>query len=321
MKKSLPIFFFVSLAVLFGQDNKLAVKPGPAPPQKKTIITTPKITPVSAPAPKPAELTVKNIIDFVEAGLSEDIIIAKIKKNNKAFDLSAEELLKLKGTKVSENVILLLMDPTAQPKVAPPSPPLAASKPEPAPVTTLTTMAPPIIAVPPQPKKQDSVIAHVPEQAGMYYLNGTELVRVDLKTMASSKVAGRLGNKLTFGIKSVKTNAYLIGPSAKTRMKDTSPVFYLRLSENGNIDEVVLVSLYVKTDRRELEVSAVGGIVGSKQGLRMEVMKPFDSQELAPRLYKIVTSIIGRGEYLFYLVGSADAIKGVQGKGYDFGVD
>jgi len=146
-------------------------------------------------------------------------------------------------------------------------------------------------------------------------------LRIDLKTMASSKVAGRLGHQLTLGIKSVKVNAYLIGPNAKTRMKDTSPVFYLRLPENYSIDEVILVSLYSKTDRRELEVSAMGGAVGAKQGLRMETMKPFDSQELAPRLYKIVTGIVGRGEYIFYLVGSADAMKGIQGKGYDFGVD
>jgi hypothetical protein len=53
----------------------------------------------------------------------------------------------------------------------------------------------------------------------------------------------------------------------------------------------------------------------------METMRPFENQELAPRLYKIATNILGRGEYLFYLVGSADTIKGIQGKGYDFGIE
>ncbi|SPF51331.1 hypothetical protein SBA4_4610001 [Candidatus Sulfopaludibacter sp. SbA4] len=93
------------------------------------------------------------------------------------------------------------------------------------------------------------------------------------------------------------------------------------MNEGQAIDELVLVSLYPKADRRELEVSALGGAVGAKHGIRMEVMKPFETQELGPRLYKVAAGILPRGEYLFYIVGSADNVKGIQGKGYDFSVE
>lgn len=292
-----PVFVLVFAVSLPAQQ-----KPKPATASQQT-----------APKPKPPEgLTVDQVIQMVKAGVPEELIIAKIQKNAKAFDLSSDQLIQLKTEKVSTNIVKCLMDPQAQltspVPVTPPAPPSA----------TAETIAPRVTPVPVQPKKEDSAAPLVPEQAGAYYLNGSELIKVDIKTLGSSKVAGRLGHHLTLGLKSVKINAYLIGPSAKTKVKETSPTFYVRLPEAFSIDEVVLVSLYVKTDRRELEVSAEKGAVGSKQGLRMEVMRPFESQELGPRLYKIATSILGKGEYLFYLVGSADTIKGIYGKGYDF---
>lgn len=299
--------------------------PAPAPAPVKKAAPAKKVAPAPAPAPvqqvKPQpianELTVEQVAQLVQVGLPEDMIIDKIKKNNRPFDLTTNQLLELKKAGASNNIIRLLMDPTAQPVAAP----AVVAPVAPAPPAAETTPAPRVTPVPAQPKQQDPVVSRVPEQAGMYYLNGSELLRIDLKTMASAKVAGRLGHQLSLGIKSIKTNAYLIGPSAKTRVKETSPTFYVRLAEGLSIDEVVLVSLYTKPDRRELEVSAQQGLVGAKQGLRMEVMKPIETQEVGPNLYKIATNILGKGEYLFYLVGSADTIKGIQGKGYDFGVE
>jgi hypothetical protein len=294
----------------YGQEQKTT----PAPAAKKTA--TAAYQPQKAKS-SAKELTVEQVIQLVQAGLAEDLVIAEVKKNGKAFDLNANQLLQLKKAGVSDNIIRIMKDPQTQ--LTPSSPVMDTPKPV---AESSTIMAPRVTEVPAKRKEPDSVASNVPGQAGLYCLSGSELIKVDLKTLASAKVAGRVGHVLTLGIKSVKTNAYLIGPSAKTRVKDnTSPIFYIRLPEGFSIDEVVLVSLYVKADRRELEVSAQSGIVGSKQGLRMETMRPFENQELAPRLYKIATNILGRGEYLFYLVGSADTIKGIQGKGYDFGIE
>ncbi|SPF55055.1 hypothetical protein SBA4_6870003 [Candidatus Sulfopaludibacter sp. SbA4] len=123
------------------------------------------------------------------------------------------------------------------------------------------------------------------------------------------------------GVKSVKTNACLIGPNARLRVKEQAPVFYARIPEGQQGDEFALVKLYVKSDRRELEVSAGGGFVGGKHGLHMEVMKPFETQDAGPGLYKVAASILPRGEYFFYIVGSADRTKGIEGKGNDFSLE
>jgi hypothetical protein len=258
-------------------------------------------------------LTNESVIQLLKVGLSEDLVIAKISQSRCSFDTSTAGLIALKQAGVSDRVLHFMIDPTRPPlPAAPPPTPTAAAPVSPG------ARAPDAAG---QPRTGDPVVDSVPQESGLYYFSQSAMTKMDLRTLASAKTAGRLGSFATLGIKSVKNNAYLIGPSAKMRIKETTPVFYIRLPEGTSIDELVLVSLYVKEDRRELEVGSKGGVVGSKQGLRMEVMKPIDTQEVAPRLHKIATNIIPKGEYLFYIIGSADTIKGIQGKGYDFGID
>jgi hypothetical protein len=278
---------------------------------------TKKVAPTQSPSKK--TLNVEDVTAMIQAGLSEDLIAAKIKKEGQVFDLTPDQMISLKKSGASDRLIKVMLDPSLdyEPPARPTEAPKATAPSQP-PIET----APRVTGVSEPPRvDKDPIASTVPQQAGLYYLSNSSLLKIDLKTMASAKVAGRLGSVATLGIKSRKTNGYLIGPKAKSRVKETSPVFYVRLPEGLSIDEVVLVTMYVKSDRRELEVGSQGGIVGGKQGLRMEVMKPFDSKELAPQLYKISTSILGSGEYLFYLTGSGDSIKGIQGKGYDFGVE
>jgi len=108
-------------------------------PAKKAVATP--TAPVQKTEPQPAkpanELTVEQVIQLVQAGLSEDLIIARIKKNNKAFDLSTEQILQLKKAGVSDNIIRVLMDPQAQPVITPPTPPATAPAVEtPKPIST-----------------------------------------------------------------------------------------------------------------------------------------------------------------------------------------
>ena len=60
---------------------------------------------------------------------------------------------------------------------------------------------------------------------------------------------------------------------------------------------------------------------GPKQELKAAVMRQFDSIEVGPRLFKLTTSKLAKGEYLFFLIGSAEPPKGSEGKGYDFGIE
>ncbi len=126
----------------------------PTPAPKKAAPAAKKVAPAPAPAPvqqaKPPanELTAEQVAQLVQAGLSEDLVIAKIKKNNKAFDLSTEQLLQLKKAGASDNVIRLLMDPTAQPVVVPAVP---------------ATPAPPVVETTATPVAQTQVKIKVPD--------------------------------------------------------------------------------------------------------------------------------------------------------------
>src|SRR5262249_16792584 len=110
---------------------------------------------------------------------------------------------------------------------------------------------------------------------------------------------------------------YLVGPAAKTRTKGTSPIFYLRLLEGKAIEEVVLIAFERKHNRREIEM----GPPGPKQELKGGAMRQFDSLEVGLRLFKITPVKLIKGEYIFFLMGSAEPPKGSQGKGYDFGIE
>jgi hypothetical protein len=257
-----------------------------------------------------APLSVEEVVKLCQTGLSEELIITKIKKNQKAFDLSTEELLELKKSGVSDNIIKYLLDPS-QP-YAPPAPP----------PTAAPGIDPPS-AAPPKPVKQypdDAYASRVPPEPGLYRFPAdaptktpeAPPTKIDLKMLLGVKEGAGLGKVL---MKKPKTVAYLVGPTSKTRIPDSAPIFYLRLPDGKGIEEVVLVALEGKSDRRELEMPS------QKEELKASAMRQFDSLEVGARLFKVSTGKLGKGEYLFFLVGSAEPPKGNYGKGYDFGID
>ena len=64
-------------------------------------------------------LTVDGVISLVKAGLSDDLIIAKIQKSGQAFDLSTDEMVRLKQAKASDAVIKAMMTAAPAPASAP----------------------------------------------------------------------------------------------------------------------------------------------------------------------------------------------------------
>jgi hypothetical protein len=60
-------------------------------------------------------LTVDGVISLVKAGLSDELIIAKIQKSGQAFDLSTDDMVRLKQAKASDAVIKAMMTAVAAP--------------------------------------------------------------------------------------------------------------------------------------------------------------------------------------------------------------
>lgn len=253
----------------------------------------------------PAPLTVEDVVELHKDGFADDVIITKIRKNGKAFDLSTDELVELKKTGLSDNVIKFLLDPS-QP-YTPPAP-VVANKPEP----STASVSP---ATPPAPAKQypkDPKVSRVPTEPGLYRLVDDPPLKIELKLLLGAEEKGGLGP-----LKKGKVVSYIIGPTSKNRIKDPAPVFYLRLAEGKGIEEIVLMALDRKSDRRELEI----GPSGKKQEFKAEAMRPFDSLEVGPQLFRITTTKLAPGEYIFFQIGSAEPPKGSYGKGFDFGID
>jgi len=142
---------------------------------------------------------------------------------------------------------------------------------------------------------------------------------VPIHTMGQSKVGGRLGHDLTLKMKSVKEKAYLDGPHS-TIVASSSPVIEIDLPKGDTIDNYVLVQMDGKSDRRELEVESRGGIVGGKNGIRAEAIQKTHVTPLGGNKFQLGTETLKKGEYIIYVVGSPDSVKGIYGKGYDFTV-
>jgi hypothetical protein len=227
-------------------------------------------------------LTLEGVVALVQAGLPEDLIITKIRKNGKPFDLNAEEIVDLKKQRVTDTEIKFLLDPT-QPYTSPP------------------------ISSPGKHYPEDLHATAVPADPGLYFLGEDRSRYVEIKMLLGQKVGGGL-------MKKGSTVEYLVGPASKLHIKDSSPTFYIRLAEGKEIENVVLVALLRNGDRRELDL-------GSKEELKPEIVKQFESVEVGPHLFRVSARKLPPGEYLFFLMDSADPQKGNYGKGYDFGID
>jgi len=118
-------------------------------------------------------------------------------------------------------------------------------------------------------------------------------------------------------LKKGKVIAYLVGPAAKTRVTDAAPVFYMRMPDGKGIEEVLLVALGQRAGRRELDM----GPPAPKPELKSDTMRQFDPLEVESGLFRLTPAPLGKGEYMFFLIGTAEPPKGNYGKGYDFGMD
>lgn len=224
----------------------------------------------------------EEVVKLSRAGFSEELIVTKIKKNGKAFDLSSDELVELKKQGLSEALIRVLLDPTQ------PYTPAAA-------------------VIPGKKYPEDALAALVPADSGLYFFTGKVPAKVDLKVLLGMRKGGMLKGKVM---------AYAAGPNAKLRVKAGKVVFYLRFPEGKDVSDLILISLLEKGDRREMN-----GLPGPKGGLNADDVLPFDQLEVGAKLFRLMPPALDEGEYIFFLVGSAEVDKGTYGKAYDFGVD
>jgi len=225
-------------------------------------------------------LTNQDIIDMVALGLSDDVIITKIRSASKpddlAFDTSTAGLKALKAGKVSDAVLKVMINPT--------------------PVVTAA-----VAAVPGTPSvARDPNLP--PEEVGVYWKDGFTFMRVEGEIMSQAKVGGRAGSYFTYGLRSQHWDAYVNGPTSKNRVKERRPMFFLYVPDGASASDFILIKLEKKGNRREFQVGSFGGVTGGKSGVKRDKEVLFKAEHVAIRTYRItLDEDLKPGEYAFFM--------------------
>jgi hypothetical protein len=250
-----------------------------------------------------APFSLEEVVKLVRAGVTEEIVIARIKRYNKPFDLNADEILELQKAGVSDKILAYLMDPSKPYTPAAPPPPAAVpDKKEP----------------PPPPK--DPLSLKVPGEPGVYWLAANEpgnesFELIELKPLVPMKSGGKIA-KLTGGLKKGQTVGSLAGPSSRLHVPKTPNVFYGRIGTKVAIEDLILLRAEKGDGKRFVDF----GPKPAKPVFPPDSIKQFVSKPVAEGFYRMEVAALPAGEYVFLILGSGDEKKGIVGKGYDFAV-
>ena len=324
-----PVIALLSLVILPANDalaQAAGAKPLPKPPVKSPATQV-----------KPAAMTNRDVIDMVAGGLSDQIVIASIRRTTRhAFDLSPQGLIALKKAAVSEAVITVMLDPSATPAAPPPEAPAPSGRPAgrdapPASQATASVGAP------------DDITA--PHPPGIYVDLGTTdggLTQLEPAGYSGGKTGGVFTSVITAGIVKAKWKAELRGPRANQRITTPMPAFYFYfevtnagLSNQGGFqgmgvaatspNEFVFAKFAATRSSRELVVGEFGSY-GASTGTRAKDTIDVKIEKLAPGIYRVTPVLpVPPGEYCIFHAGSVSAVGpgggGTIGRLFDFGVD
>jgi hypothetical protein len=232
-------------------------------------------------------LTNKDVIDMTSLGLSDDIIVSKIRSANAGgtlqFDTSVDGLKQLKTAKVSDEVIKVMINPA----------PAAAQ-----------------VVVAATPISNDPTLP--PPEVGVYWKNANAFILIEGQAIAQAKVGGKAGSMFTYGLRNEHWDAYLNGPQSKNIIQDRQPVFYIYVPDGGSASDFVLISLEKKGDRREFQIGSFGGITGGKSGVKRDKEVPFTAEHAGIRTYRIkLDAAMKPGEYAFFMgTGQSSSMAG-----------
>ncbi len=289
-----------------------------ASPQRKTATqTTRKTGADKAPRPAPAAanaaattapgLAISDVIKMLEAKVSENMIAAKIRRNNVAFDPTPDELIALKKAGASDGLMDVLTDPSKS--YTPPAAPSATPVPDPKPAPTAAS-APPTSG------------PASPLEIGVYIKKGTDWMELRPE-IVNWKTGGTIKSLASAGVVKKDLNGNIEGPSSRSSVK--TPLEVLIITPEGvAAEEYQFLRLRVNKDYREFR-SVTGGILNQRGGAMRDLI-PFEAKKISSRNYLIVVpASIGAGEYGFLPPGAGgssttNAVSSQYGKMFTFHV-
>jgi len=232
-------------------------------------------------------LTNDAVVAIKKAGLSDSVIIAKIRASQTKFDVNTQALISLKGAGLSDQIIEAM--------VTHPGPAGSVGS-----VPAATPAAPPAAGAG-GPQDGRKSISHVSGDRN-----------VELMSASSSRESSR-------SYRSSKSELVLKGKKAQYRTPERQPVFLTAWAPN----EVSLVRLTPGSDHddRNLQIASGSSAPFSRtrtSGIRSEDQVDVEAQRDARGLYRLTPrQPLPPGEYAFVLTYG----RGAVGQVYDFGVD
>jgi hypothetical protein len=260
-------------------------------------------------------LTNDKVIELVRLGLSENIIVEKIRQSECKCDTSTAAMGKLKAARVSDAVIMAMMESSR-----------AYSESEIKPTRNRTE----------ENDGRESTAATTPKELrqisepGIYLLEDGKMTLIEPTVYSGSK-AGFLGTVLTYGIKKSRIRAVVTGKSANMQINSRRPVFYFVFSrEYGNAgavmsgiggypatspNEFILLSMTIKGNTREATLGEANAFSMST-GAKDKEIREFSFEKIQPGIYTVTPkSDLENGEFCFHYAGSTTGTKL-----FDFGV-
>lgn len=242
--------------------------------------------------PLKKRFTNRDVIEMVKMGLSEDVIIAKIRSASAAesdalsLDTSVDGLRALKAANVPESVIKVMISPGPAP-------------------AAIVAGATPISIDPNLP----------PPEVGVYWKDGAKFTLLQGQAVTNTKAGGKAGSFFTNGMRNQHWDATIEGPVSKNVVKDSRPHFYIYVPDGSDSSDYVLLSLNKKGDHREFQIGSFGGITGGKSGVKRDKELEFHAEHIGIRIYKIaLDSDLKPGEYAFFMgTGQGNTMAGARG--------
>ena len=237
--------------------------------------------------------TNQDVIEMTKLGLSDEVIIAKIRQaydagaNAISFDTSVDGLKSLKAASVSDLVIKVMINP------APPPAPVVAG-------------ASPISVDPNLP----------PPEVGVYWRDQGKFMRIQGQAVTNTKTGGKAGSLFTNGLRNQHWDATIEGHTSRNIIRDRQPIFYLYVPDGNDSSDYVLIKLNKKSDHREFQIGSFGGITGGKSGVQKEKEIPFRAEHVGIRMYKVTLpeEDLKPGEYAFFMgTGQSNTMAGAHG--------
>lgn len=269
-------------------------------------------------------LTNDHVVAMVKLGMGEDLIIEKIRQSSTNFDTSLNALGKLKNARVSDKIIMAMMNPTAGPATSRESPgsennrngngrPSGSDDAGPAALREIT-------------------------EPGIYLYEAGKMTAIEPSVFSGTK-ANFLKGALTYGIMKSKMRAKVRGKSANLQSSSSQPVFYFVFNPDyknsgatmaGGLwwgmpatspAEFMMVQMSVKQASREAVMGEYGTFTGMSTGARDKDIREYSFEKIKPGVYKVVPrNVLQPGEYCFYYAGNVAGLGLAGGKVFDFSI-